>query len=110
MLGRCYLETGLVEKAQAVYQRGIKLFPTYPLFNFGLGRIAQMNNDFASAKEFYYRTIKYSPDYGPAYDLLARIYNISINAQVTFCCRAKAGRMARAQGSYPAILQQWAVR
>lgn len=74
MLGRSYLESGLVEKAQAIYQRGIELFPAYPLFNFGLGRIAQMNNDFPASKEFYNRVIKYSPDYAPAYELLADIY------------------------------------
>lgn len=52
MMGQAYLNSGRLKDAEAIYQRGVEMFPTYPQFNFNLGGIWQSKGDFDKAKEY----------------------------------------------------------
>lgn len=75
MIGQAYLNSGRVKDAEQTYQRGVEMFPIYPQFNFNLGRISQMRENFEKAKEYYHLTLEYAPQFAPALDRLGYIFD-----------------------------------
>jgi 4-amino-4-deoxy-L-arabinose transferase-like glycosyltransferase len=74
MAGQAYLNSGKIKEAEEIYQKGVAMFPTYPTFNFNLGRICQMREDFEKAKEYYRITLQVAPKFMAALDRMAGIF------------------------------------
>lgn len=76
LLGQAYMNSRRLKDAEKIYQRGIELFPRYSPFNFNLGRLSQLREDFEKAKEYYHLTLKYAPEFAPALDRLGYVFDL----------------------------------
>lgn len=77
VLGKAYLRTNKIAKAERIYLAGLEKFRVYPHYNFNLGRIAQMRGRTDNAKQYFLTTITHAPEYAAAYEELGRIYEES---------------------------------
>ncbi len=72
-LGQVYLQTGDLVEARKVLLAGIEIYPESQYAYFYLAQIAEAEEDWLGANEWYEQLARVSPDYGPAYSGRGRI-------------------------------------